>query len=70
MGKTKPISGIRMRRYELGLTQKQLAERAGLTEYTVTAAENGSKSPRPRTAKALADALGCSVVDVLEHKQH
>jgi DNA-binding XRE family transcriptional regulator len=70
MSNTKAMSGIRLRRYEMGLTQKALAEKAGIAEYTVTAAETGKKLPRPRTAKALADALGCSVADVLENNQH
>ena len=40
------------------LTQKELAEKAGITELSVHKIENGLQNPRPSTIRALARALG------------
>jgi transcriptional regulator with XRE-family HTH domain len=43
-----------------GLTQKQLAERAGLTREAVACLEAGRNDPRWKTVVALCGALGVS----------
>ncbi|MFI5933645.1 ATP-binding protein [Actinoplanes sp. NPDC051494] len=48
---------IRVRRRELGLTQEELAERAGIDVKTVRMIETGKRTPRPATARSLAEAL-------------
>ncbi len=56
-----PSFGALLRRYRkmAGLTQEELAERALLSAYTVSALERGSsQSPRKDTLDLLADALG------------
>jgi transcriptional regulator with XRE-family HTH domain len=54
-----PAEFVRRRRLQAGLTQEQLAERAGLTADTVGALERGLRRRLyPHTARALADALG------------
>ncbi|HEU0101213.1 MAG TPA: helix-turn-helix domain-containing protein [Mycobacteriales bacterium] len=53
--------GARLRalREAAGLTQEELAERAGLTSYAVSALERGRRRrPYPHTVRALAQALG------------
>ncbi|HEX5501268.1 MAG TPA: tetratricopeptide repeat protein [Thermomicrobiales bacterium] len=52
---------LRRRREIAGLTQEELAERAGLTGKAVGALERGERQyPYPHTVRALADALGLS----------
>jgi transcriptional regulator with XRE-family HTH domain len=49
---------LRRRRYELALTQEELAVRAGLTPRGVRDIETGKTvRPRPTTVRLLADAL-------------
>lgn len=44
-------------RHKLGMTQEQLADRAGITVRTVQRIENGQTVPRTYTVHALAEAL-------------
>ena len=58
--------GARLRslREAAGLTQEELAERAGLTSYAVSALERGRRQrPYPHTVRSLCDALGSSPED-------
>ena len=48
---------IKVARFDLGLTQAQLAEKAHLALRTVQKAESG-KSIAPSTNRAIRDALG------------
>lgn len=55
------------RRAALGLTQAQLAERAGMHQTRVSEIERGDNlDPRLSTIEALARALGCRVDQLLE----
>ena len=55
---------LRELRDSAGLTQEELASRAGLTAKAVSALERGErKRPYPHTVRALADALGLSDVE-------
>ena len=50
---------LRRLRERAGLTQEELAERAGLTAHAVSALERGTRTrPYPHTVRSLADALG------------
>jgi len=51
------IAGLRK---ELGLTQEELAERAGITSQTVSTAELGKKALRPENIVKISRALGVS----------
>ena len=54
-------SQLRALREAAGLTQEELAERAGVTSYAVSALERGRRQrPYPHTVRSLADALGAS----------
>ena len=51
---------IRKKRKELGLTQKQLADKLGVRYQTVQAWELNARNPKPETIKKFADALDVS----------
>lgn len=54
-------SMVRRRRRALGLTQAELAERAGLSDRAIRELERGAKHvPRKQTVQLLADALESS----------
>jgi transcriptional regulator with XRE-family HTH domain len=55
---------IRMRRKSLGMTQKDLASNAGLTEITINRIETGKQPPRSSNLKSIADALGTTIEDL------
>src|SRR5215208_555685 len=58
-----PSFGARLRqlREAAGLTQEELARRAGLTRNAISALERGERRrPYPHTVRTLADALGLS----------
>lgn len=48
---------IKLRRFELGLTQQELAQKASLGLSTILKAEKGG-SISPRSNRAIKDALG------------
>src|ERR671913_1884585 len=56
---TRPFAELlRRMREAAGMTQEELAERAGLTTYGVSALERGVRTrPYPHTVRALAEAL-------------
>ncbi|MBK0000319.1 LexA family transcriptional regulator [Erwinia sp. S38] len=55
------------KRNELGLTQTELAERAGTTQQAIVQLESG-KTKRPRYLPELAKALGCEIEWLLDGK--
>jgi putative transcriptional regulator len=52
---------LRELRAAAGLTQAELAERAGVLVTDVSRYETGARTPGLRVAGQLADALGCSL---------
>lgn len=60
-----PAEKLKARRLELGLTQQQLADLAGLKQASISQLEWGRRtSPDVHTALAIASALGCTVEDI------
>lgn len=57
-------STLKQHRDRLGLTQRQVARLAGVTERTIRLYEQGLRTPRLKTARAIADALGVSVEEL------
>jgi len=60
---------LRERRQSLELSQKQLAEMAGITRQSVAAVETNQYSPATSVALQLARALRCRVEDLFSIKQ-
>src|SRR5689334_2804067 len=58
---------LRHYRERAGLTQEELAAKAGLTAKAISALERGERrSPYPHTVRALADALGLNPLERVE----
>lgn len=51
-----------------GLTQKQLAEKAGITEAAVSHYLKGDRTPRAAVVSKMADVLGCTLEFLLGAK--
>jgi transcriptional regulator with XRE-family HTH domain len=63
----KTAEKLKRHRRGAGLTQVELAEKAGLAQSTVTMIETGQiAEPRPGTLKALAEVLGLKPMDLLD----
>jgi transcriptional regulator with XRE-family HTH domain len=60
---------VRTRREELGWSQRQLAERAGMTQPGVARFETGGTTPTLRLLERLADALGLKLSVTLAPEQ-
>ena len=59
---------IRAIRTEQGLSQKDLCEKAGISQSALSAIERSEKSPTAETLRGIAAALGVLVSDLLEEK--
>jgi transcriptional regulator with XRE-family HTH domain len=57
---------LRAARTESGMTQEQLAIRAGVARSAITAWEAGKNAPDPRRARAIAELLGIKIADLSE----
>lgn len=57
---------IEAMRKQRRMTQTELAIAVGVTQPSISDYESGKKRPTIDTAKKLADALGCTVDDLLK----
>ncbi|MDZ4133638.1 MAG: helix-turn-helix transcriptional regulator, partial [Dethiobacteria bacterium] len=60
------IMTLKDRRLLNGMTQQQLAEKAGLSQPTIALFESGKVGIIPTVAIKLSNALGCSTVELLD----
>jgi transcriptional regulator with XRE-family HTH domain len=60
------MNAIKLARIRAGLDQYELANRAGLTQATISRLEQGKGMPHGKTLGKLAAALGVDVLDLLE----
>ncbi len=63
-----PLPGLRPARQRLGLTQRQLASRAGTGQQTICKLETLRRGAYPRTLQKLAAALGTSPADLVDER--
>jgi len=61
----RPLEGVREWRERRMLSQQELADRAGVSLFTIQRIERGEGSVRPKTGRAVAKALGVAVEDLL-----
>lgn len=61
-------SNIRMIRNAIGISQTELANRAGSEKSAISRYENGTQRPSLETLMRIADALDVDVVDFLKEK--
>ena len=60
-----PLPRLKRERVAAGLSQRDLAERAGVTQTTIVKAEQGT-IVRPSTVRKLARALGVQPRDLID----
>lgn len=60
---------VRLRRIELGMTQTELGDKVGVGRPYIAQIERGSKVPGMYMGKELAQALGCTVEDLLRDRK-
>jgi DNA-binding XRE family transcriptional regulator len=58
------VSQLRTHRLRQGLTQRELGEKAGLTQVTISKLESGHQAARPSTLRKLARALKVRIPDL------
>ena len=63
------LEAVRRFRRQLGLTQQELANKAGVSQYTITEIETGRREARPSTLRKLADALDVEVADFFRESE-
>ncbi len=61
---------IKKLRIQKGFTQKQLGEKAGISESTIRKYELGQRNPKLETLKKIALALGVSPTSLLDDKDY
>jgi transcriptional regulator with XRE-family HTH domain len=61
----RPLEGVRDLRNRRMLSQQELANRAGVSLFTIQRIERGEGNVRPKTGRAIAEALGVGVEDLL-----
>ncbi|MFH1981132.1 MAG: helix-turn-helix domain-containing protein [Pseudomonadota bacterium] len=57
---------IKAWREYFGLTQKELADRAGIKQPSLARLEGGKSTPRTSTLKKLAEAMGLAIEQLIE----
>lgn len=60
---------IKAMRCARGMTQADLATRLGTTAATISRYESGQREPTLPVAAKLAEALGCTINDLIDHKE-
>ena len=62
-------SNIRSLRERKGLTQCELAERAGVTQVYISYCENGRKEPSMQLCRKLASVFGCPISAIVDTEE-
>jgi transcriptional regulator with XRE-family HTH domain len=69
MTATATSSGARIEsaRERLGVSQRTLARKSGISQATLSRVESGDRAPKMTEMILIADALGCSLSEISEH---
>jgi len=59
---------LKLLREQNNMTQQQLADKAGVSRPLIAAIENDTKSAKVQTLIHIADALGCTLDDLVKEK--
>lgn len=59
------MNNVKLIRESLGLTQRALAEAAGISAPFLYDLENGNRNAKPETWERIAGVLGCTVNDLI-----
>lgn len=62
------IVNIEQRRNDLDMTQAKLAEKVGVTQGAISMIERGERVPSLDVIIKLAEALGCTVDELIDKK--
>lgn len=62
------IERVKKRRLELGLSQTELATKAGVTQGAISMIENGDRTPSLSLIKEIATALDCTIDELINQK--
>ena len=65
MGRYQPMIQLKLKRVAQGLNQTQLAEKAGVSQNTISGYETGERFPSRNILERLAKALECEIRDLL-----
>lgn len=60
---------IKKRRKRLGLTQREMSEKLGVKQNTLSQYEKGKREPGINMLRKLADLFGCTIDDLLRETQ-
>ncbi len=63
--KYEPMMKLKLKRVEKGLTQGELAKKIGVSQNALSMCELGVSFPKKKTLDKLADALECSIADLI-----
>lgn len=61
-----PMDKLRLMRLKKRLTMRDLSKKANVAVSSICSYENGQSKPQQAKLKAIANALGCSVEEIVE----
>jgi transcriptional regulator with XRE-family HTH domain len=64
------LERLRYIREQAGYSQQDLADKAGVSQHTISEIELGRRKPQGRTLRKLAQALGIEVADLLGSREY
>lgn len=65
MANYEPMIKLKLKRVEKGFTQGELAKKIGVTQNALSMCELGIHFPKKKTLDKLAEALECSIADLI-----
>lgn len=60
-----PMTRLKIKRITVGLTQKELANKLGITPHAVSLYETGERFPRRKILDKIVEILECDIRDII-----